>query len=142
MEKKTSLQNLLAQLNAMIDVIKTRTGPIEMKPDLVEDIKKLEAVVTDFKNKNEEVLSLFTEGKKQEKDTFKSDEPQNNDELPVQMNEEMIEEQIIKLSLSKKETKKKKKSPDDQPPNHEKLRMKERRKMFKTIGGDQKWIPL
>lgn len=124
-----TLQNLLLQINETIKVIKNHKGPIEMTPDLKDDIKKLESIITQFKAKNEELINLFTDST-------------STSESPAKMSEETIEAQIIKLALSKRGKKKSEKISGDKQIDYEKQRKKERRKMFKTIGGDQKWIPL
>lgn len=128
----SNLQNLLKQINETIKIIKNHKGPIEMTPDLADDIKKLESVVSQFKTKNEELINLFAETKELDEAL--------NDTSAFNTTEEMIEDKLMQL-LSKKMEKKKEEISDAQQ-LHEKRRKKERRKMFKTIGGDQKWIPL
>jgi hypothetical protein len=144
MENKTehTLQDLLEQINETLQVIQNHKGPIKMTPDLIADVEKLEVAVTHFKEDSQELFEIFDiDIKELQQEILESDTARSSDKQLIKRAKDIeTEARVMKLALAQSKEKKRK-TPKEQQAS-DKRQMKERRKLFKTIGGDQKWIPL
>jgi signal transduction protein with GAF and PtsI domain len=137
-----SLEDLLEQINETLQVLQNHKGPIKMTPDLVADIEKLETAVTNFKEDSQELFEIFDiDIKELQQEILESDSVRSSDKQLIKRAKDIeTEARVMKLALAKG-IENRRKSPKDKQMG-DKRQMKERRKLFKTIGGDQKWIPL
>lgn len=144
MENKpqATLQDLLEQIDATLQVIQNHKGPINMTPDLVANLEKLETAVAHFKEDNQELFDLFNiDIKELQKEILESNTARTSDKQLIQRAKDIeTEARVMKLALAKGKEERRK-NPKDTKASEKRL-IKERKKLFKTIGGDQKWIPL
>jgi hypothetical protein len=138
-----TLENLLEQINETLQIIQNHKGPIKMTPDLVADIDKLETAVKDFKEDSQELFNMFDiDIKNLKQEVLESTQVRSSDKQLIKRAEDVEKEaRVMKLALAKGREKRRKNKPESEK-NVDKRQMKERRKLFKSIGGDQKWIPL
>lgn len=144
MENKpeSTLQNLLEQIDATFQIIQNHKGPIKMTPDLVADIEKLESAVKNFKEDNQELFEILDiDIKELQQEVLESSDVRSSDKQLIKHAKDIeTEARVMKLALTKSKNKRGK-SPKEKQDSEKRL-IKERRKLFKTIGGDQKWLPL
>lgn len=145
MENKSvppTLQDLFEQIEKTIQLIQNHKGPIKMTPDLVADIEKLEKVVQNFAEDNQELFKVLDiDIEKFQEEILESNHVRSSDKQLIKHAKDIeTEARVMKLALTKGRERRRKNPKDKQENN--KRSIKERRKLFKTIGGDQKWIPL
>lgn len=141
-QPEPTLQNLLEQVNETLQVIQNHKGPIKLTPDLLADVEKLENAVTNFKEDSQELFEIFDiDIKELQQEILDSDTARSSDKQLIKRAKDIeTEARVMKLALTQGKQKRRKSPKEKQ--DIDKRQMKERRKLFKTIGGDQKWIPL
>ncbi len=146
MEKKPdSLEDLLVQIRKTMEILQNHEGSIQITPDLLTDIEKLEAATTDFKETSQELFDLLdidSEGYK--KEVLESTTTRSSDKQLIRRAEDIAQEaRVMKLALSKAIERgrgtRREKLPSQKG---DKQQIKERRKLFKSLGGDKNWLPL
>jgi hypothetical protein len=147
MEKKPiSLEDLLSQINETMQIIQNHKGPINITPELLADIDKLEAATGDFKETSQALFNLLDiNSESYKKEVLESSATRSSDKQLIKRAEDIAREaRVMKLALSKSiERGKGRKRERLLSKNGDKQQqMKERRKLFKPLGGDQKWLPL
>lgn len=126
------MDQLLNDISEMIKQIETFKGPVTplKNPDKIKD--EVEII-----GKFMEAIEGFYDGAKS------TDEPIDPENKQLLLKAQGIEQEakILQQAYSKALSKKNrsKKSKKKEPESEQ---MKERKKLFKTIGGDKKWIPL
>ncbi len=145
MENKNRIDLLLFQVAEIIQVIQNHKGPIaeNISPSLLEDIEKLEKTFAQFNELSEksfkeshiDIEQLRTE-------TVRSTNTSAKDKQLLQRAKNIERDaRKLQLSLSKAmERGKRQGATTHQDPLKRKI--KERRKLFKPLGGDRNWIPL
>lgn len=140
-KREPTLEDLLSTINETLAAIQNHKGPINLTPELLADITQLEAAVTDFKETSDELFELFDvdiQSLKQEileSPTVRSGEKQ----LIKQAEDIERDARVLKLALSKSKGRGKDRNKQSDAGKQE---LKERRKLFKPLGGDKKWLPL
>lgn len=145
--KPASLDQIILQVGEMVELIQKHKGPLisNFTPQIYEQIDQLEKAVALFREASENSMenagidiAKLKEGSK--------DSPHispRGKKLLLQADHITEDANLLQMALSnsiKREgVSKKTKKPQEK---EHKLRSKERKKMFKSIGGDEKWIPL
>lgn len=146
MENKPNptIEDLLILIGDMVKNFSEHQGPIKMTPEILADIDKLEAAASIFKEDTEELFKILNINTKELKiDLLESSEIKTEDKQLIKRAEDIENDaRVIKLALSKMQKKGRQSKSQAEDQESTKKQMKERRKLFKTIGGDQKWIPL
>jgi hypothetical protein len=142
---KPTIEDLLAQIDETLKVIQNHKGPIHLSPDLLADIDKLESKVSDFKETSQPLFDLLEiDVPTQKKEILESSEVRSSDKQVLKHAEDIEKNaRAMKLALTRSRGKKARgqhTQSKDQIENKEQIRA--RRKLFKSIGGDQKWKPL
>ena len=141
---KHTLEDLFSTINETLEIIQNHKGPINMTPELLGDIDKLEAVVADFKENNQilfETLDIDIQNAK--KEVLESTNIRSSDKQLIKRSEDIEKEaRVIKHALSKAKSKIRGKHSQNLSSSGENKQKKERRKLFKPLGGDKTWIPL
>ncbi len=145
MDIKSPIEVLLMQANDILRYFHDHKGSIaeNMTPKLLEDLDKLEQAFAQFKELNEKVFkesNIDVERLKAE--AMRSPNYSQKDKKLFQRAKEIEREaRNMQLSLSKAmERGKRENAGASKDPLKRKI--KERRKLFKPLGGDKKWIPL
>lgn len=138
---KPTLEDLFSVINETLEIIQNHKGPIHLTPELLADIDKLGALVADFKENNQllfEILDIDIESAK--KEILESPNIRSSDKQLIQRSKDIEREaRVLKLALSKAKSKERGKDRQSQGGTKE---QKERRKLFKPLGGDKNWLPL
>jgi signal transduction protein with GAF and PtsI domain len=134
-----TLENLLEQINKTLEIIQNHQDPINLSPELLKDIDKLETAVAQFKEDSQELFQLLDidiEDWKEE--LLESHQVRSSDKQLIKRAEDIEKEaRVMKLALARNRERGNKKTQRDAD-----KQIKERRKLFKPMGGDKKWIPL
>lgn len=141
---KSTIEDLLVLIDQMLKAFSEHKGPIKMTPDIIADIDKLEAAVAIFQEDSNELLKLLDINPQELKTSIlESVAIRSSDKQLIKRAEDIEREaRVIKFALSKMRTKGLKNKRQSEQQDNAKKQIKQRRKLFKTIGGDQKWIPL
>lgn len=136
-------EDLLEQLHKTLKDIQNFKGP--HSKELASDIEKLESAVGIFKKESQELIDTLDidmeslKHKVLDSSDVRSDEKQ----FIKQTGDIEKEARVLKSALAEaKEKRGDKRGNRTSSQNAERDQMKERKKLFKTIGGDKKWIPL
>ena len=137
------LHDLLEQIAHLMQTIQNHKGPIHMTPDLASDIEVLKGAVSNLKEGNRAITEeLDINPKELRKKLLSSDGIRSSEkQLLKQVKDIEIEAHVMNLACKKAKEKKRKNSVAGKDPE-EKRQIKERKKIFKTIGGDKKWLHL
>lgn len=143
MQHQDSILQLLKQITEMIDLIRQKGGDLsgKMTPEAIQDFNKLKESVALFNAANRKGFqdaNIDIETLK--KQVQVSDVVSEEDKRllgEVGRVEKNLKEAKISLDKKTKQDQETLKLNKDT-----KQKMKERRKSFKSIGGDKKWIPL
>jgi hypothetical protein len=147
MEDKPSLDYLLLQITEIMEKIKNHRGSISKNftPEVIDQLDALESSIDILSQHQQSMLKDANI----DPDQFIQEKIENPNTSPrekqVLMRAKEIEQdaRTFHLALSKAiERKKGKKKTNSDSTKADKKQMKERRKLFKTIGGDKNWIPL
>ena len=145
MENKpeSSVRMLLEEIHHTLKTIQHHKGAIKITPELNADIEKFAANTVQLKERAEGILnSLDVETKMLEENTLTNSNLRTSDKQLLKFAQEMeIEAYVMQQGLKKGASLKGKHSSKESKEN-DRQKIKERKKLFKTIGGDQKWIPL
>lgn len=146
MEDQVPVERILMRIEELVRIIRDHRGPLDPNISLAAakvDIDLLKKTLIDFYDVQREVFnkaqididSLTNE-------TLESSDLDPKDRQLLERTFDMEREvQALKTAYSPKGRKKKKKGQQGDNAN-EAQQIRERRKLFKTIGGDKKWIPL
>lgn len=147
MENKPSIDKLIMQIGEMVEMMQNYKEPIspDKTPLILAELDRLEQAVNvieehqqdAFKEANIDIEKLIQE-------SLESPVSSKNQQQLKRAKEIEVDIRAFQLALSqamerKKGRKKVKQTPTD---SATKQQMKERRKLFKSIGGDKNWIPL
>lgn len=153
MEEETPpiLRGFLECIQKIMDIIQNSNKPIKITPELSEEVENFKTALREFKEAQDKISALYN--------LDANDLKSMREEALASLNVKSSDKQLIKqalnleneacaialgLSLAReqksKSRHKEKKSTKEQ--NVNKRQIKERRKTFKSIGGDSKWIPL
>lgn len=135
-----TLEDLMVEIQKAMEIIQNQKNPIKITPELLADINKLEKAVNQFKEDTQDLFDLFdVDIQNMQSEILESADVRTDDKQLIKRAKDIeIEARVMKLALTKARGNKKNQSTD----SSEKQQMKERRKLFKSIGGDKKWIPL
>lgn len=143
MQHQDVIQRLLKQITEIIELIQQKAGNLSGKiaPEAIPDFNKLKESVALFKAANQKGfrdanidIGALKNGIQESEVVSEADKLLLEDVNKVQKNLTQV-----RSLLEKKE----KQNAEALESNKEhKQKMKERRKSFKSIGGDKKWIPL
>lgn len=139
-EKETTMEDVLEAIQQTLDVIKNRKEPIKMTPELLADIEKLKQAVQSFQEDTDEIFDLLEIDVKQMETEGSSKLRSEEKQLIARAHDIEEEACMIQLALAKAHSQKGKKESSGQTSG--KQQTKERRKLFKSTGGDKKWLPL
>jgi hypothetical protein len=145
-QNQKAMDRLLMEIAEMIEMIQNHRGPL--KPDVslneikmnLNFIKKSIAVFQDVQNESIQTSQLDPDDVIKKK--MKSPKtPPEEKQFHQKAREIALNAKALQLTYAKviKEGKRKKRT---KPDEKQAQQMRERRKLFKTIGGDKKWIPL
>ncbi len=128
------LQEVMNAIQQTMEIIANHEGPIPV--EVYEDIEKLKLIAKEYK---ENVLAVYKKHginirELQDELLNSPDVRQSTKQAILQARDIELEARVIDRALTK--AKKKRKSTDQS----DKKKIKERKKMFKSIGGDQNWI--
>jgi hypothetical protein len=139
---KPDIEDLLSSINEILDAIQKHKGPIKLTPDLISDIDKLEGMVKDFKECSEELFDMCDiDIESLKKEVIESPNIRSGDKQLIKRSEDIERDaRVFKLALSKAKSKGRGKTSKGK--ENDKRKIKERRKLFKQIGGDKTWLPL
>ncbi len=145
MEKNpsSSLRILLEEMSKTLKIIQSHKGPFEITPDLNADIEKLEANVIEMKKKIQALVELLNiDIKTLKEETLQNEALRSSDKQLLKFAKDLeIEARVMQMGFKKGLSERKKLSSNDSK-GDDKQKIKERKKLFKSIGGDNKWIPL
>ena len=130
----------LEEAQHILQIFQKNSSSINMTPDLMNDMEKVNATVANFKEKTEQILNTIDQ--RLQNFSFPFNE-EGKSEIYQKLSEQSknIAMNVRSLQLALSNTKRKKRGSSSPMQERERRQMKERKKMFKTIGGDQKWIP-
>jgi hypothetical protein len=144
MKNNPKIEELLDALQQILTFIQGSKEPIKITPELLANMKNLEKTTHDFQEATQKLFNLVeTNFPGLNKQTLASPEIRSSDKQLIQRAHDIQKEAyILKFALLKARRKgtSKKHSLASQNPNKQQIR--ERRKLFKTIGGDKNWLPL
>lgn len=136
-----TLENLMDAVNELLQSILNHQGPLNITPDLEEDIEKLRKTVSQFKEDSHQFFdALNIDIKEYEQEVLNDESIRTSDKQLIKRSKDIQLEARVMRSIVMREYKNRK--------NHsssgrgERRLVRERKKLFKTIGGDDKWIPL
>lgn len=147
MENQSAMEHALSELDNIIKMVQEHKGSISQNitPDLLEDLERLEQAVTFFTNCNNEILEKagVKPGSQQESSAESPALRTGEKQIVKRASEIERKAKIIQLAIthSMGDEKKAPKKPK-RAPTGKKGEQKERRKLFKPLGGDKNWIPL
>ncbi len=142
---KASIENLLTTIEDILDGFENRKEPIQLTPELLIDIDKVENFVKVFQENTQEIFSSLNIDITDPKKMIPSQSQSNIKQTLNRLKNLKVQAYAIKLAISKtndKITKYQKGKGLPQNSQVDKQQIKERRKLFKSIGGDKQWLPL
>ena len=139
---KVSLEDLVSEVNKVLHVIQNHKGPLP--PEVLADFKRLKGLLDNFHEDIEDLIKLGDiDINKLKEAIINSPDVKSNDKQLIKQSIDLEKEaRVIELALSKameNNNEPKTKTPSG---NKKKQQIKERKKLFKTIGGDKNWIPM
>ena len=143
MEKKRSsepsIDALLMQISEMLEMIQNPEKTITLNPDVIEQVKELEKAVTQLnENAEKEIKSAGFNLDELMHKTLESPAVSDREKQLLKRSKSIENHALaFKSALSKAMQRQKKSRKSKESPT-----AKERRKLFKSIGGDKKWISL
>lgn len=147
MENNPSLDHLLMQVGEMIEMIQNHKGPISsnITPRVLANMDLLEEAVGFINELNQKAFELAGIDEKLKKETLESSSIKSKDKYLIERAENITRDaRSLQLALSKAAERGRGKKKTKVPPKTaaNKYNIKERRKLFKPLGGDKTWIPL
>lgn len=146
MDNKPSMNTdqLLRQIGEILEMIQNPKGPISQNitPEVLANLTELEAGVQFINQLNE--WTVESVGPENLKKNIEESIADSKEKQLIERADNIVKDaRTLQLVLSKaihrgKRRKKEKRSPEA----NSKQAIKERRKLFKSLGGDSKWIPL
>lgn len=135
-------KDLLEQVRLLHEALKTCHSPIQITPELQEDIQKLRRATGELKEDVEDLFKgMDVDITALQKEVLESDDVRVSDkQMIIQAMDLQKESEVFKAAMKSK--KKSSKSSSRSKDKRDKRLVKERKKMFKAIGGDQQWIPM
>lgn len=135
-------QELLEQVQMTHEAIKTCRSPLKLPPELQTDIQNLRKAAGLLKENIQDIFKeMDIDAVALQKEVLESDDARMSDkQMIIQAMDLQKESEVFKAALDSK--KKGSKKNTESKNKGDKRLIKERKKMFKTIGGDQKWIPM
>lgn len=145
-EKKSenkSMNHALMQIGEMVQMIQNLEGPINVNPEL---IKELDGLKEAFALINEVTEKLVEKAGLKDEMSNSDDLSDRNKPLLVQRAKTIEKDaRTLKTAYSKALEREQDQEPS-KPPTPESIersqKRRERRKLFKPLGGDKTWIPL
>lgn len=140
------MEHLLKELTELIDMIIHHEGPINLNPSnkILEELKmtgEIIGTINDFLEASQPSLADVDSLIKTQLESPEISNPEK--QLLLHSLEVEQEAKILQSSFASSMKKgKKRKSGKSGQSDANRKEMKERRKLFKTIGGDKKWIPM
>lgn len=134
-----TMQQILTQIEEMLKMIETHQGPIKQLPD------------APFVNAQSEVYEKFIDHMAELCDSLKDPETSPPPQLDEDTKQLLLKAKALEneakafekaFAQAREKNKRKGKSKKGEKNAAGERQKKERRKLFKTIGGDKKWIPL
>lgn len=147
MQEKNPFEGFLAKMIELMDLIQKHQGPINIPLEAAQELERLtEDINTLEENMHQLLAELGTDPKMLKILTMQSSQISDKDKrLFEQAKMAGRDAKALKTSLEKVSvSRKSRESPNKMNKEDEKRKqeMKERRKLFKSIGGDKNWIPL
>lgn len=146
-QDNSSLDSLLVQVSEMIQMIQNHKGPISgnITPRVLEELELLEKTVVYFNDVNQQAFKdSHIDMERLEKETMHSPTISSKDkQLLLRAKDIERDARNLQLAFSKAIERGKrgqKGKMTTKAPSRQKI--KERRKLFKPLGGDKNWIPL
>lgn len=144
-KKPISLEELLVQIHETMQLIQNPSGVMNITPELLADIDKFEAAIANLTDNSQALFDLAgIDSESYKKEILESPQVRSSDKQLIKRAEDTAQEAyVMKLALSKSIARgKERKKRETLHSKHGDKQMKERRKLFKPLGGDQKWLPL
>lgn len=147
MEQKNPFEGFLTRMIELMDLIQKHKGSINIPPEAAKEMERLEVDINALEVKMRQLFTeLDTDPKMLRITTMQSSAISNKDKRlfeqakMAQRDAQALQSALEKVANSRKTPDSPKKmSKEDEK---KKQAIKERRKMFKSIGGDKNWIPL
>ena len=142
------MERLLAEISELIDMIVNHKGPIiplKNPKEVSEEIEKARVIMDAINDFLDDSHQSSDDMETLAKRKLESSEVSNNEKQLLRHSLEVGQEAKVLQSafaLSLKRRKKSKLNKMDDQSTANKKQIKERRKLFKTIGGDKNWIPM
>lgn len=145
MKKTPSLENLLIQINEVIHQMTTHQGPIAQNftPEINARLEALETAVSIFHQHQQETFkeaNIDIERLTQE--TIESSSPNRQQQFLKRAQEMQRDAHALHAALTQATKGKRGQKKRSSRNSSEQQQIKERRKLFKPLGGDKTWIPL
>lgn len=144
MEKKPAgVEDLLNAIQETVDTIQNKKGPIKITPELLADIETLKKAVSDLKKNTRELLDILEVNVRDvQKEILESPKLKTNEKQLIKHTDDLKKRMLaIKIAIAQA-SKSDNKLENIENQVVDKKQLKQRRKLFKSIGGNKKWIPL
>jgi hypothetical protein len=146
MEKKPSLDQLLVEMSEILKIIQNQEGPISqnLTPEVVVNLEILESAIPIFSQYQQETFKEANiDIEHLVKDTLESSNTDPRTRQLLKRAKDIEKDaRILQLAYSKAIERGKGRKQVKRSTDTNKQQLKERRKLFKPLGGDKNWIPL